>query len=183
LLHLAVQATLRLRGWRVRVELVSEPCSAFDQLWEHLRAHYEALVVRDRAWITYRYAEAPGLDYRILLAHRDTQPVGYLVYRMTVDDNRPTGWIADLFTAPSDTATRYALIHSAVRRLYTAGAESVRVFLAAGTPLVGQFHGAGFLPAKGEYDISIVSLADNMPHPALRDPNRWFTMAGDYDVI
>ncbi len=170
-------------GRKVKVEGVTQPDETFDRLWERLSPHYEALVVRDRAWVNYRYAAAPDGGYRILLARRDGEPTGYLVYRFTAHDERPTGWIVDLFTAPKDRATRAALLRVALTDLFFLGAESARIFVGAGTPLARHLRWAGFMRAKGDYDISIVPLRDDMPHPALRDPNRWYTMAGDFDVL
>ncbi len=179
----AVNTRLALEGRSVKVEPIIEPGPDFDWLWQALRDSYEALVVRDRAWVAYRYVEAPGLGYRLLLARRAGQPVGYLAYRLTAHDDRLIGWIADLFTAPGDIAARAALLRGAVRRLHAEGAESVRVFVGERTPLIRSLQRAGFWRAPGSLAVSIVPLAEGMPHPALRDPNRWFVMAGDFDTV
>lgn len=167
----------------VVVEEVDRPGPAFDVLWQSLAGAYEALVVRDRKWVTYRYADAPGFGYRILFAQRDGRPAGYLVYRVTGDETRTTGWIVDLFVHPDDGKTRAALLRAALKEMERQGADTARVLLGAGAPLAGAFRRAGFLPARGAYDASIVPLAEEMPHAALRDPGRWFTLAGDYDAV
>lgn len=174
---------LRRAATGVAVEEVGRPGPAFDALWHSLAGAYEALIVRDRKWVTYRYAGAPGFAYRTLLARRSGRPTGYLVFRVTGDEARTTGWIVDLFVHPDDGATRAALLLSALRKMEEAGADTARVLLGEGTSLVGALYRAGFLPARGAYDASIVPLAEKMTHPALRDPRRWFTLAGDYDAI
>jgi hypothetical protein len=174
---------LRRMARGVSVSRVERPGPEFDTLWQRLGTHYEALVVRDRAWVTYRYTEAPGYGYRLSLAWRGGVPAGYLAYRMTGDPAHRTGWILDLFTAPADAAARAGLLYAALGELRAGGAGSARVLLAAGTPLARELRRLGFLLGKGAYDVSIVPLAAGMPHPALSDPNCWFTMAGDYDVV
>jgi GNAT superfamily N-acetyltransferase len=167
----------------VRVQRIYQPDSRFDRLWERLQVHYEALAVRDRAWVDYRYAQAPAAEYRILLAERDGEPVGYLVYRLTREGERLTGWLVDLFTDPADRKSQLALLRAAMLQLFLAGAAAIRVFVGAGTPLVRLLRVLGFLRASGDYDVSIVPLREDMPHPALRDPNRWYALAGDFDVL
>lgn len=167
----------------VITEAVARPGPAFDALWESLADAYEALVVRNREWITYRYAEAPAFNYRIVLARRNDQPVGYLVYRVTADAVRKTGWIVDLFAHPQDQPVQAALLRAALHGMERAGADTARMMMGEGSALVGALRRAGFLPARGAYDASVVPLAEEMPHPALRDARRWLTLAGDYDAI
>jgi len=156
-----------------------EPGSEFDVLWESV--DQEGLVIRDRAWIAYRYAAAPGFDYQILLARKDGRPVGYLVYRVMED--RRSAWIADLFTAPADRTARGALVRAACSELRGAGVTAVRMFAAAGTPLSRDLRRAGFLPRRGAYDVRVVPLAPDLPWDMLRDPRRFFVTGGDFDVV
>lgn len=167
----------------VKVEEVTRPGPAFDHVWNALSGAYDALVIRDRKWVTYRYADAPGFDYHILLARRGGSPAGYLAYRVTGDVVRTTGWIVDFFVHPDDGPVRAALLRKALAEMKQAGADTVRIMLGEGSPLARALSGAGFLPAPGAYNASIVPLMEGMPHPALRDPGRWFTLAGDYDAI
>lgn len=167
----------------VTVEPVERPGLEFDALWAALRPQYEALVVRDRAWVAYRYGDAPGFGYRLLLARRGGRPAGYLAYRVTASDDRATGWIADLFTAPQDGAALAALLRAALAALRAAGADDARALVPERTPTYRAFRRAGFLGGPGAFDVSIVPMAPDLPIDLLRDPNRWFTMGGDFDVI
>ena len=174
---------LRSAGSGVEVEPVGQPGAELDALWSAVGPAHEGLVVRDRAWVTYRYTAAPELGYRLLLARRHGEPVGYLVYRTSMLDGRVIGWIADVFTAPDDAAARAALLRSALVLLLVAGADHVRALVPTGTALFSAFRRAGFLLRRGEFDISTVPLAAGLPSAMLRDPRRWFTMGGDFDVI
>ncbi len=181
--NLAWDRVLGVAARGVAVGPVEQPGPEFDALWAAVRPHYEALVVRDRAWVAYRYSQAPGFGYRLLLARRGEQPAGYLAYRLTAHDGRAIGWIADLFTAPGDGAARAALLRAGLAALRAAGADDVRALVPERTPTYGAFRWAGFLGGPGAFDVSIVPLAPELPVDLLRDPNRWFTMGGDFDVI
>jgi len=167
----------------VDVKRVEHPGAAFDDLWERLRRQYEALVVRDRAWVNYRYVGVPGCDYRLFMAQRSGRAAGYLAYRLTEGDHGPAGWILDIFTAPDDQGVRAGLLLAAVSALLEAGASSARILLPPETTLYDQLRQAGFSPATGDFGCHIVPLAWPDPLPVFADPNRWFTMAGDYDII
>jgi hypothetical protein len=174
---------LRQAAAGVQVESITTPGPEFDELWVLLREEFAALVVRDMEWVKYRYVAVPGCDYYLLLARRANRPAGYLAYRLTEGANGVTGWIMDLFTAPADEAARAALLLDALTALRERGAGSVRVLLPPGTALFQQLRRAGFSPTAGDFGCHIVPLAWPDPPDVFHDPNRWFTMAGDYDII
>lgn len=180
LLQRAWNVTLRDAG-DIRVTTVAQPGPAFDTLWQRLKAHYPALYVRDRAWLTYRYTRVPGRDYRFFLAWRGESPAGYIVYRLTREKQRSTAWIADFFAPAHDRETQAALLRVALEDMTAAGADSARILLAPVMPLVQTMRRAGFRRARGEFDASLVFLNQSLPD--LSDAARWFTMAGDYDIV
>jgi hypothetical protein len=165
------------------VREVREAGPEFDALWQSVGPAYESLVVRDRAWVAYRYLEAPGFGYRVLLAERNGQPAGYLAFRISPDAALTSAWIADLFAAPGDASAVRVLLRHAVLELRRAGTDYVRVLVAPDTWLAREFRRAGFRQARGSYDVSVVPLDPSQPLDALSGPERWFTMGGDYDVI
>jgi predicted N-acetyltransferase YhbS len=170
-------------GRSVDVSAVELPGAEFDTLWEEIAGRYDALVVRDRAWVAYRYAAAPEVGYRILLGRVGDQPVGYLVYRLLAGGGRRTGWIVDLFTAPEDRATRSALLRTAFRELLEAGADDARTFAVSNAPLSGELQRMGFIRRSGAYDVGVFPLASDLRWQALRDPGRCLITIGDFDVV
>ena len=169
------------QGRAVHVSSVDRPGRDIDHLWQNLQEYYPALYVRDRAWLTYRYTDAPSVDYHILLARREEMPAGYLVYRLTCNNGRTSGWIADLFTAPADGEAQVALLRTGLAAMTTAGADTARILVSPALPLVNSLRRAGFRRASGAFDACLVAL--DQPLPDLSSPQAWFTMAGDYDII
>jgi hypothetical protein len=65
--------------------------------------------------------------------------------------------------------------------MHAAGVETARILLAPDVPLTRTIRRAGFWPARGAFDASLVALGQSIPD--LSDAARWFTMAGDYDIV
>jgi hypothetical protein len=176
----ALRAQRRARG--VRVARMEQPGAELDELWDRLKDSYEAIAVRTREWIAYRYFNAPGYDYRVLLASRGDRPVGYLIYRVTDGKRSRTGWIVDLFAHPTDTRARASLLLRSLTDLQAIGAASVRTLVPAAASLVRDLRFAGFRRTVGSYPVVVIPLDSGSPDPRLRDARRWFTMLGDFDV-
>lgn len=167
----------------IRIERIETPGKAFDELWETLKYRYSALVVRDRAWIKYRYADAPEMGYGLLFARKEGQPAGYLAFRIREVNQRIVGYIADLFTAPNDLKTRVALLRHARKCLYHAGAAAMLGVVGEKTPMRKAFRRCGFIRRYGAFEVSIIPYRDDLALEVLRDPNCWFSMGGDFDII
>ena len=165
----------------ITVVTVSRPGPQFDTLWRRIGRDYESLVVRDRVWVTYRYADAPDGHYRIMLATRGEDPMGYIVIRVPEDRGR-VGLIVDLFASAGDEVTRSKLVRAALAALDEAGAHSVRTYVSEGTSLFRELRRLGFLRWKGHFDVSIIPLERARDYASLSDPSRWFVMPGDFDV-
>jgi hypothetical protein len=157
------------------VRAVEHAGAEFDMLWQMCASLIS--VIRDRAWVQWRYLDAPTFNYRVLLAERGPHPVGYLAYRL----DPPTGLIADLF-AP-DRATRHTLLAHALRMMRVANIETVATLAMPHTPLHYDLRRAGFFPRLHAFTVQLVPLAADLPLDLLRNPHHWILAGGDFDVI
>ena len=171
-----------LGAGNIDVQPVQQPGPEFDELWERVGPEVDASVVRDLAWLSHRYFAAPNRSYQVLLARENSRPVGYLAYHMPTDGRRTKGVVADLFFRSRDRDTGHALVYTMLTLLRAAGADSVHVPLVSSPTCVRVFRRMGFIGRPGGYTIVVIPLADELPDPALSDPNRWFVMAGDFDI-
>jgi hypothetical protein len=175
---------LRLRrDPNVKVRSVERAGSEFDQLWQRHGADAAASVVRDSAWINWRYLDAPAFDYQVLLAERDGQPAGYAAYRVEAHATGMAGFIAELFAGQADEPARRALIAETLAALRTAGADNAVTLAVPGSPLERDLRSAGFLYSRGAFGVQIVPLDPELPLDTLRDPRSWNLAGGDFDVI
>jgi predicted N-acetyltransferase YhbS len=175
---------LRLRrDPAVRVRWVERAGAEFDQLWQRCGADAAASVVRDSAWVNWRYHDAPTFDYRVLLAERDGRPVGYAAYRVEAHATGMAGFVAELFAAQADAPARRTLIAETLTALRAAGADNAVTLAVPGSPLERDLRSAGFLYSRGAFGVQIVPLDPDLPLDVLRDPGSWNMAGGDFDVI
>jgi hypothetical protein len=182
----AWNALWRLRLRRdpaVRVRLVERAGPEFDRLWRRCGMDTAASLVRDATWVNWRYLDAPAFDYRVLLAERDGQPVGYAAYRVEARVAGVAGFVAELFAAQADAPTRRTLIAETLAALRQAGADNAVTLAVPGSPLERDLRGAGFLYSRGAFGVQIVPLDPELPLGVLRDPQSWNMAGGDFDVI
>ena len=86
-----------------------------DALWEEVAAGYGVAIVRDAAYMNWRYVDNPD-DYIILAMHRAGSLGGIVVIKTTLRQGLPVGEIVDLVCAADDSATLRLLIRVAVGR-------------------------------------------------------------------
>ncbi len=177
--HWAWQRSLHRSAGSVQISLSTQSSHAFDALWDQTKSRYDALVVRDRAWVDYRYRDAPT-RYEILEASDRGHLVGYAAYQWAGPGS--TAVIADLFAAPDDRAVRAALLLTATDRLRRMGAPAVTTFASPRSVVAHDLAQAGFVRRRVGFDVSLVPLASEQPDSLMTDPVRWYTMPGDFDV-
>jgi hypothetical protein len=155
----------------------------FDALWQTAGPRYHSAVVRDAAWVRWRYMDAPGTPFTVLLASREGTPVGYIAYRVVTLGNRRIGRIADLFSSPDDQPSIRGLVRAATENMRARGADSAVALVAAGSTLYAHLRGQGFVLSRGEYKASFIPFSAEFPLEALNDPGRWLLTGGDFDVV
>ena len=177
---------LRLRApgdAAIQVRRVERAGPEFDQLWRRCETEALVSVVRDSAWVNWRYLDSPALAYRVVLAERGGQPVGYAAYRAQAHAGGKAGFIADLFAARPDQRGRAALIARTLAALYAEGVDNAVTLAIPGSPLYRDLRRAGFMRSRGAFGVQLVPLDPALPLEMLRDPHSWNLAGGDFDVV
>jgi len=170
-------------GHGVDVEPVTSAGPEFDAIWERVGGQYEALLVRDRAWVQYRIFDAPGFGYTVLTARAGNEARGYIAYRMRPGAHPATADLVDCFTAPDDIGARAALLGAMLEDVYARGAAVVRAQLVPGGALAQSCLLAGFRPPHLGLDLTMVPQVMREAPPVLRDPARFFITGADQDLV
>ena len=193
-LRVPTALTERLHLWRwlrpspppagdVQVRELARAEPALDCLWSRLAPAWEHAVVREAAWLDWRYLQAPAADYRILLAERGPEPVGYLALRIQRQPGGGVrGWIVDLLAAPGDAAARRSLLAAALSRFETGGVERAAALVPADSGWRQELAEAGFVGGQGG-DFAVVPLDPTLPVESVLRADRWLVMGGDFDVV
>jgi GNAT superfamily N-acetyltransferase len=171
----------------VPVTETSPQLAIWDRLWERLRGKYPVMVVRDRAYVAWRFGACPTRRYRLYLAERDGEPLGFAATRVGTVLGLRAGLVVDLVTAPG------ARGHAAGRSLVRA---AVAEFAASEVPLAASLalrhtaeyaclRSAGFFrcPRALEPQPFPVILRRHGAAPVPATIGEWLLTMGDYDAV
>lgn len=136
-------------------------------------------MVRDTAFLNWRYVDNPTKRHRSFAAFRDGKPVGYMV--MEAEGGR--AYIADLLAL--DLAAKEDLLVTAVKKARESGAEMLQCMSLVDDGVNKMLRFRGFRPLP---DFRLVPLMINVgpagasSNKILADPTQWYTSHGDRDV-
>ncbi|HST04806.1 MAG TPA: GNAT family N-acetyltransferase [Chloroflexia bacterium] len=169
----------------VEVKKYAGESGVFDRIWAFNSPTWDNLVVRDDAWVQWRYLTALPTSYDIEVAYRGDVPIGYIAYRIQGTRGHSNGYIADIFTPKGDTSVAAALAASALKSLWNSGATVALTLAVPGTQLHSALTQLGFFKS-GEgaaFSYEVVPLDPQLDLALLRDKHRWHAAGGDSDVI
>jgi hypothetical protein len=84
------------RDNEIVVRAVENIDAGFDEFWQQTRDKYPAVVIRDRAFLSWRFAPVSGRNYYTFAAYRRDRMLGYVVIRCATIRGIKTGIILDL---------------------------------------------------------------------------------------
>ncbi len=155
-----------------------------DVLWERaVRATpVRTSLVRDRAWVAWRYCDPPQSAYCLTLAERAGSPAGYAVHRVVHTPGHTVVYVPEIF-APNDPLALGALIGDVIARATAEDADSIITLAVPGSGAARALRHAGFVLGRGAYLLEAVRLDSTIPAATLRDPSGWWLAGGDFDVV
>jgi hypothetical protein len=166
----------------VHIRILAAPEPALDHFWAKVAPAWKHAVIRDAAWLGWRYFSAPGDAYRVLLAERAGQPVGYVALKIETSQSGGSvqGWVADLLAAsPADEG---ALVRASLAHLRGAGVERVRALVAPESRMQQALSAAGF-SGRGGGEFGVVPLDPSLPIHEVSRADGWLIAGGDFDVV
>lgn len=166
----------------VAIEPLSRATTAIDDVWARAAPSLENSLVRDAAWVQWRYFDVPGAGYRVMLARRAGLAVGFAAFRVVRQEATSRAYIAELF-APGDAAALAALTRDAVGQAMAAEVDSVVALSVPGSEADRALRRAGFVLSPGAYRFEAARLDPSLPSEVVGDPKRWCLAGGDFDVV
>lgn len=168
----------------VTVERNAALSSELDAFWDAVAADYPAIVVRDRAYLQWRYADNPT-PYVVLTA-RDARGRlrGYAVALVTRWGPTRVGYLADILARhEGQDETLAALIDGALRVCAEDGARAVHTWVVAGrggvqAPLRRALRTRGFF-GRGRAPVLWRPTREGLRH----GPRDWYLTMADFDGI
>jgi ribosomal protein S18 acetylase RimI-like enzyme len=174
----------------LRIDEVARFGDTFDAFWARVEQKYPVALVRDAAWLNWRYKDVPTRAYRALAAYEGQRLVGYAVTRCTTFEGVRTGLIVDLMVEPTQAGDQ------AARALV---AEATASFVEEGMHLAGclmlptsqefralRRQGYWVCPRRLEpqpFPLTTRLYSDGVPSAVVQDLRCWHFTMGDYDVV
>ncbi len=155
----------------------------FDALWGWCAPAFDVTVVRDCEWVQWRYLDAPGVGYRVVLAEREGRPIGYVAYRLVRTQARVDAVVAEVFARPDDAKAWSALLARVIREARGAGAENVFALEVPGSQGHRALRRKGFLRRRWDFTVQAAPLAGDLAVDRLKRPGCWHLSGGDFDVV
>lgn len=133
-------------------------------------------LVRDRAYLGWRFGRNPVERSEALIARQGGRPVGYLVFTMKAGSGVVKDWLA------ATPEARDELFAALLGELWGRDARSASVIALDTHPDLAALSRAGFLRRPESSAVVTYAPAASPMRPALSDPARWYMTVGDRDV-
>jgi hypothetical protein len=157
---------------------------SYDLLWEKVAHKYDALVVRDRSYLEFRYGKRMK-NYRLLAYRQKGELLGYCIVKLKqfTDDPRMggmrVGTIVDCLFDPADLRGLQSLLADAMRLCKREAVETI-VCTASYAPLRRLLRVNGFIEIPGNLNFAYFDkMISVQPDIAL---DSWHLMRGDSDA-
>lgn len=157
-----------------------------DALWEELAPTLGTAVVRDGAYLGWRYLHSP-IDYDARVAYRRGTAVGFAVTREATVRGRRVTWLMELLAVPGRRDAARALLHDALRRAARRGSLALLAIATRSHPHRKLLRRGGFLPAPPRLTGSLTFAANAaggaVDGRRLAELDAWHLSAADLDFL
>jgi hypothetical protein len=120
----------------------------YEAFWHEARRHHPFIMVRDAAYMTWRFVEMPVQSYEVLFLRKAGAVKGFVVVGTNIDPSTRMGQIADILVADDDERSLSLLLAAGSERLARLGAEIAALGCCEDTALQAAARQAGFLHSK-----------------------------------
>lgn len=195
LLHLAwpfAEALARLvfrpssRGIPSDIDISRVSCfdDSIDELWERAAKRHQTIVVRDKTYLNWRYADNPR-NYTIYVTKRDCSPVGYVVLSQQQSHTGLLhGYFVDILTDPDCPELVGTLISKALEHFRKTQVDLVHAWVLRDSELYRTLRTCGWRVFLK--DLHFVVRTHNLARcyeEQLKEPGTWFFTTGETDGV
>ena len=158
---------------------VDELDPVHDAVWERFALGYAITRTRDAAYLNWRYASHPNLEYRFALATAGGSPEGFMVWRASHDGEK-RAVVPDFLVARWDVATFERLLSHVIMQTFAAGSTSLSIMTTQ--PWAARvLRGFGFYPRPTRNTWVVGNWADGVPRRWIGEHSTWHMVLGDSD--
>lgn len=152
-----------------------------DELWTRLAPNFPFALVRDAAYLDWRYAACPWLGYRRFVVRERGGLVRALFVARTNWQRQPIGALVDFLGAPDDAAAVGLALRTTTRIARDAGQARVEAWFPERSPWFHHALGSGFRSEPCQYVLCVMLYRERPDLEWVRE--RWYYTIGDSDVF
>lgn len=180
--EIGIKRTLPSQKAHIETKQISSFDHCIDEFWLKASILKSLMVVKDMKYLNWRYVNKPGHDYKIFIAERQEEILGYIVLKLRRDD-LIHGFIVDLLALPNGDTFAQALIIRAIKYFREEGAIIVSCWMLESTPYYRTLRKAGFMRRPSGIRLCARINSSRLSKEFVADPNNWYFVRGDEDTI
>lgn len=146
-----------------------------DRLWDRVAGGYPVALVRNAAYLNWRYIANPD-EYNVLGLTRDGELVGIVVLTETIRRGVAVGELVDYVCAVDDDVVFGLLVDAAIEHSRQRGHALIQSWSVVDTPLDRRLRAAGL--GMHRKDLKFL-ISPDFPNELVHDPNAWLLTQGD----
>lgn len=154
--------------------------STFDEFWRSRCGDFEIMIVRDSAYLNWRYCQNPAQAYRTFTAFRNGVLSAFAVVAVRQEGEFRRGYVVDLLASPEDRETMSSLFAQAITHLYGERVDSVTAWIPERTSAFHLAQRLGFVRRRTPHHL-IVRGEGHLDNKYLAERSRWYIAMGDSD--
>ena len=162
-----------------------------DVLWEKVKNDFKAIVVRNSAFLNWRYLDRPDVTYHAFGAYNGDILEGYCILKLYREENVSRGHFIDLFTKDGNDECGKFLVKNGLRYFNDKRVDEVTLWM-QGSPFfeniliefgfqVGGISGGGW-PGATRPMICRLNFEPEKFRPWLNEKNWYFTMGDTLEI-
>lgn len=163
---------------------------SYDHFWEQVKTKNELMLIRDRAFLQWRFHDIPIRRYEVLSARQGTEIVGYVVLRRADIRGTMAGLIADFLVLPGRRGDQAGLrlLHEALQRFKQAELPLSGGLMLPHTHEYAIMRRVGYLRAPQRlapqpFHLVLKSISSGTPPSVLTRPEAWYMSIADHDAV
>jgi hypothetical protein len=152
----------------------------FNQLWANIEGRRKLTLVKDAAFLNWRYVDCPGREYSRIAAYRHNRLHGYAVFRAT--PSRRDGFLLELQAMDDDPQTMTTLLAHSVQVMNDKGVGLFSASFNKDSPQTALLKKTGFVSwgtRLWNMELAVVPKAGGKSGPELQHEN-WSYSLGDW---
>jgi GNAT superfamily N-acetyltransferase len=174
----------------IAIEKIKEFGSEFDGFWETVKNAYPNCLIRNRAFLDWRFVRQPTRRYDIFAARKGGRLLAYLAGTLTTIEGLRWGMIVDMLAAdtPEGRAAGRGVVAAFHRHIRSEGADLAAALMLKRAPPAKALRRNGYLVCPRsflprEFPVLLRWNMPSAPPAGFFDLESWHLTLGDYDAV